>query len=147
MGTLERKKDLKKMFPNLIKELEGSENKVKIDSIRKDSHEAEIEATNQPITNNNSKKSIEDKQKCSQVETNSLESSDKFLHYNPSIIDFIRRCDTDAQAEEIILYMSKKGEISKEYSCQLRNQLKKEGVRSFGPKKESDYYFKESGLY
>ena len=35
------KKSLKKMFPNLYKELEGRNNKVSIDAVRTDSDEAE----------------------------------------------------------------------------------------------------------
>jgi len=35
--------------------------------------------------------------------------------------------------------MEKRGEISKEYAQKLRAQLKRKGVRSFGPKKEEDY--------
>jgi hypothetical protein len=38
--------------------------------------------------------------------------------------------------------MERKGEIQRQYADKLRNQLKKEGLRSFGPKKEHDYYLK-----
>jgi hypothetical protein len=72
---------------------------------------------------------------------------DKLRHFNPSAVDFIRRCDTEAQAEEIIAYLQKKGEITKENADELRRQLKRDGVRSFGPKKEEYYYFKEGGIY
>lgn len=111
------KKSLKKMFPNLSKELEGEEGKVTIDSVRADPAEAEKTAT-----------------------------EDKFLHYDPNVVDFIRRCDTEAQAQEIITYMQKRAEITEEYACELKEQLKKKGVRSFGPKKQENYYFKQSGL-
>lgn len=60
---------------------------------------------------------------------------------NPDVISFIRRCDTDEQALEIIDYMQKRGEISAEYASQLKSQLREKGVRSFGPKKEPGYYF------
>jgi hypothetical protein len=122
---MEDKKALKKMFPNLIKELEGDENKVTIDSVRKDPEAAE-EAV----------EGIEE----------TLPEPDKFRHYNPSVVDFLRRCDTEKQAEEIITYMQKRGELTKEKACELRTQLKKEGVRSFGPKKEENYYFKQGGI-
>jgi hypothetical protein len=46
----------------------------------------------------------------------------------------------EARAEEIIAYMEKRGEISNEYAQKLRAQLKRKGVRSFGPKKEENYY-------
>jgi len=42
--------------------------------------------------------------------------------------------------------LEKRCEVSKEFSEELRKQLKEEGVRSFGPKKEENYYFKKAGL-
>ena len=110
------KKSFKKNFPNLSKELELGESKVDISSVRTDSDEAE--------------KGL----------------SDKLRHYDPTVIDFIRRCDTEAQAEAIIAYLEKRGELTEEYAEKLRKQLKKEGVRSFGSKKEEYYYFKHGGL-
>ncbi len=128
------------MFPHLLKELEGSENKVAIDSIRKNPEEAELEL-------NPEEAELELKPEATQTKgLNSDFDSDKFRHYNPTVVDFIRRCDTNAQAEEIIDFLKKKGELTEEYACELKNQLKKDGLRSFGPKKENDYYFKESGL-
>jgi hypothetical protein len=110
------KKSFKKMFPNLSEELEGGNSKVMVDSVRTDADTSE--------------KSV----------------SDKFRNYDPTVIDFIRRCDTEAQAEEIIAYLEKKGEVTKEYAAKFRKQLKREGVRSYGPKKEDNYYFKQGGL-
>lgn len=110
------RKSFKKMFPNLSKELALEESKVAIKSVRTDADAAENAMT------------------------------DKFLHYNPTVVDFIRRCDTEAQAEAIIAFLEKRGELTKEYAEELRQQLKKEGVRSFGAKKEEGYYFKQSGL-
>ena len=110
------KKSFKKMFPHLSEELEGGESKVSIKSVRTDSDTAE--------------KSL----------------SDKFRNYDPTVVDFIRRCDTETQAEAIIAYLKKRGELTKESAEELRKQLKKEGVRSFGSKKEENYYFKQGGL-
>ncbi len=70
----------------------------------------------------------------------------EFQNYAPTVVDFIRRCDTDTQAETIISYLEKRGELTKKQTTKLRKQLKNRGVRSFGPKKEEDYYFKQSGL-
>ena len=109
-------KSFKKMFPNLSKELELGDSKVAINSVRTDSDAAE--------------KAL----------------FDKFRHYNPTVVDFIRRCDTETEAEAIIAYLEKRGELTKEYAEELRKQLKKEGVRSFGAKKEENYYFKQGGL-
>lgn len=125
------KKSIKKMFPNLIKELEGSENKVQINSIRANAAQAEEELD------------VKDEVFPSKA---SNDSPDLFRHYNPTVEDFIRRCDTETQAEEIVAYMLKKGEITSEEADKIRKQLQKDGVRSFGPKKENDYYFKQSGI-
>jgi hypothetical protein len=72
--------------------------------------------------------------------------SDKFCNYNPTVVDFIRRCDTEVQAEEIIMYLEKKGELTEEYAEDIRKRLRKEGVRCFGPKKQEDYYLKHGGF-
>jgi hypothetical protein len=105
-------KSFKRMFPNLANEIESNESKADINSVRTDDHSGE------------------------------RATSTKFAHYIPNVIDFIRRCDTETQAEEIISYMEKQGEIGREYSQRLMQQLRKKGVRGFGPKKEEDYYLK-----
>ncbi len=122
------KKSLKKMFPNLCNELETGEVKVPINAVRKDPEAIE-------------------NAECEEEEFEPSVPLDKLRHFNPTAVDFIRRCDTDGQAEEIIAYLEKKNEITKEYANELRNQLKKNGVRCFGPKKEEYYYFKEGGIY
>ncbi len=104
------------MFPSLAEELETDENKVAVNSVRSDSERAE-EAV-----------------------------AERYVHYNPDVIDFLRRCDTKKQAQEIIEYMRKKGEITDAYAARLVKQLKGKGIRSFGTKKEEDYYLKHGGL-
>ena len=122
------KKSLKKMFPNLCNELETGEVKVPINAVRKNPEAIE-------------------NAECEEDEFEPTVPLDKLRHFNPTVVDFIRRCDTDVQAEEIISYLEKKGEITKEYAGELRSKLKREGVRCFGPKKEEYYYFKEGGIY
>jgi len=65
----------------------------------------------------------------------------RFAGYNPTVIDFIRRCDTEDQAKEIIEFLEKKGDLTSEDSAKLYDQLQNEGLRSFGEKKGSGYYF------
>jgi hypothetical protein len=67
----------------------------------------------------------------------------KFAGYNPDVVDFLRRCNTEEEALEIIEYMKKREEITEEESQTLIEQLNEEGVRSFGPKKTPGYYEKE----
>ena len=110
------KKRFLRMFPHLAKELETGDCGTKINSVRSD-----------PTTG---EKAV----------------SKRFKGYTPDVIDFLRRCDKEKQAEEIIRYLEKRGEISLEYARKLRKQLKEKGVRSFGSKKESDYYLKQGGF-
>lgn len=110
------KKRFKKLFPHLSGELEAEKKKIGITSVRSD-----------PKTGENA-------------------SSRKYAGYMPDIIDFIRRCDNQKQAEKIIDYLEKRGEIDREYAQRLRRQLRERGVRSFGPKKKEDYYLKHGGI-
>lgn len=110
------KKRFRKIFPHLAQELEGRDCRIGIDSVRSD------------------------------LQTGEKTSSRKFASYIPDVIDFLRRCDTEQQAEEIICYQEGRGKISLEYAKRLKKQLKKKGVRSFGSKKEDDYYLKRDGF-
>ena len=101
------------MFPHLAQELESGKCGTKINSVRFDPNTGE--------------KAV----------------SRRFTDYTPDVIDFLCRCDKVEQAEEIIGYLEKRGEISFEYARKLRKQLKEKGVRSFGSKKEDDYYLKQ----
>ena len=127
------KKSLKKIFPHLYHELEeDSENKVSIDAVR-DSPEA-------------AEKAAEIEDICEEEFLKPIKTTDKLRHFNPSAIDFIRRCDTDEQVQEIIFYLRKRGELTQEQAKELECTLKQKGVRGFGSKKEENYYFHEGGL-
>ena len=110
------KRSLKKLFPNIAKELEGGAAKISIDSVQSETYDYE------------------------------QTHPDKLFNYNPTVVDFLRRCDTEMQAEAIIAFMEERREIPTNCAEALRQQLKRKGIRSFGPKKEDDYYFKEGGL-
>ena len=140
------REDIKKMFPHLYEELQSGEVKISINAVRKNATKAEAYADGIDYV------------ECDENHEGSHESSvqprlpkqnrmpDKLRHFNPQAVDFLRRCDTKEQAEEIIAYLEKKGEITKAYACELRSQLEKDGVRVFGPKKEENHYFKEAGI-
>jgi hypothetical protein len=106
----------KKMFPHLAKEMDEGKSKVDINSVEADPTTRETTAAS----------------KC-------------FDDYNPTVIDFLCRCDTAKQAEEIIDYLEKRRETDRSCAQKLRTQLKKKGVRSFGAKREEGYYLRESG--
>jgi hypothetical protein len=109
------RESIKKVFPNLTREMQSDETKVPVKSIRTDPKTGEKAA-----------------------------NRERFVNYVPDVIDFLRRCETKEQAEEIIAYMEKRCEINEEYAQKLRVQLKQKGVRSFGPKKEENYYLQNS---
>ena len=79
------------------------------------------------------------------IETEEKVVPDRFDGYDPGVVDFLRRCDNEQQAEEVIRHLEKRGEISREYAAKLMEQLQTKGVRSFGPKKEDNHYLKQVG--
>ena len=105
-----KSKKFKKMFPNLAKELKQGSATVKINSIQHDSK---------------AKEKIVSK---------------TFEGYSPDVIDFLKRCSTLEEANEIIDYMEKQNKISTKDAQKLRIQLNEKGVRSFGAKKGNNYY-------
>jgi hypothetical protein len=77
------------------------------------------------------------------IETGEPKASDearKWAGYDPDVVDFIRRCKTVEQAEEVVDYMESHGEITAERAAEIRKQIVEEGLRSFGPKKEMGFY-------
>ena len=106
----------RKNFPNLAKEVDGGREKVTLNSVRSSTKVGE---------------------KAAKAEKN-------LANFDPDVVDFIRRCDNEKQAEEIIAYMEKRGEISTRHAQKLRQQLRERGVRSFGSKKEEGYYFNQN---
>jgi len=110
----------RRAFPHLVEELERGAAVISIRAVRWDERAAEELASARPYR-------------------------DPWAGYMPDVVAFIRRCDTEEEALEIIDYMEKRGRISPEYADKLRKQLREEGLRSFGPKKEPGYYFREAG--
>ena len=106
--------DFKKRYPSLAEELECGTMRFPIRSLRTDVAEGE-------------------KTVCRD-----------FSGYSPDVIAYLRRCDAEDEAEAIITFIEARGEISDAYAAKLRDQLKARGVRSFGPKKESDYYLRRA---
>lgn len=104
-------KRLRKDFPHLAAELEKGAKKIPIDSVR---------AADDSVGKGD---------------------SDNSRDYVPDVVDFIRRCDTEKEAKGIIDFMEARRELSPSYAEKLRRQLIEKGVRSFGPRKQHNYYF------
>lgn len=107
------KKEFKKKYPKIAKEIEQTNKIIRINFTK---------------TNSDSKK---------------IRKEEELKGFNPTVIDFIRRCNTVQEVESIINYLEKRGEISTDYAKNIRKQLKEKGIRSFGPKKGESYYFKK----
>jgi len=110
------REEFEKAFPALSRELEGAG--LSIEAYRLSEREA--------------------------IEEEELGSMD-FSGYTPNVVDFLRRCETDEEALEIINWMEKRGEITPEMAIDLRITLTKKGVRVFGPKKEWGWYERHGG--
>ena len=110
----------RKLFPHLAEEIERGVKKISIRAVRWDVEAGERLAA-------------------------AGAENDPWRGYMPDVIAFIRRCDTEEQALEIIDYLERKGDITPEYAEKLRRQLREKGLRSFGPKKEPGYYFRVAG--
>jgi len=108
-----KKNEFRRMFPRLSEEMKTGKRKISIRSIRQDQESAE----------------------------NATANSKDLVDYDPDVVDFLRRCDNNRQAEEIINFMEKRVEITQSHAQNLRDQLKKRGLRSFGTKKKEGCYF------
>lgn len=78
------------------------------------------------------------------LEIRRMRGWDIWRGYEPNVIDFIRRANTVEEAMEVIEFLEKRGEISKEYAEKLRKQLREKGLSSFGPHKEPGYYLRKA---
>lgn len=103
-------KMFKKLFPNLYREMAIRKMSISIDAVRLDQEQAEKEAVRPRGP------------------------------AMPTAIDYLRRCEDDEEALEVIDYLERRGEISREEAESLRKQVVERGVRSFGKKKEWGYY-------
>jgi hypothetical protein len=106
------KKDFKRLFPNLADEMDSGASKVDLKKVKEPPPPTE----------------------------SSYKEDRKYAGYQPGVIDFIRRCRKSQEAEEIITYLERRGEVSGDEANVLRKKLKEGGLRSFAPlKKIGDY--------
>lgn len=104
-------KTFKKSFPHLYREIVEKKMSLPMDAARTSIEEGEAEARKSTGTPS-----------------------------MPTPIDYLRRCENDEEALEVIDYLERRSEITGEQAERLRKQIKEYGVRSFGSKKEWGYY-------
>ena len=65
----------------------------------------------------------------------SVKEAEKAAHsiqgYEPTVVDFIRRCESREQAIEVIDFLKNRGEIEPGYAKRLRGQLVRWGAAQF----------------
>ena len=61
----------------------------------------------------------------------------------PQIESYLRRARTVNEALEIVSYLEKRGEISESNALELKREIEKNGVRSFGPLRSWGHYERE----
>ncbi len=109
----EEEEDLKKRFPHLYRELIAKRHSIAIKSYRSSPKHAEEAA--------------------SPSEQSPL----------PDAVDYIRRCGNTEEAEDVITFLEKRAEISKDYADNLRQQLREHGLASFGSRKRWGHYSRQ----
>jgi len=96
------KKEIRRLFPNLLREIECEEQTVAIGAVRSNTRSGEEYALGEPL----------------------------------DVISYLKKCEKEEEALEIIRYFEKQGKISSDYAKNLRIQLLQQGLRSFGKKNE-----------
>ena len=119
-----KKEEILEFFPHLIKEVSKKTKSIKIDSINHQIEQLDKEK-NQILQNNY---------------PNEL--------YNPGVIDFIRRCSSNEDAINILDYLMKRNEISKEDYKSYTNIISQEGglerfINESGGLKKPGYYMRK----
>lgn len=104
----------RKLFPHLAEEMESGRSRVRVADVE----EGQSDTERGPMR--------------------------KWAGYDPDVVDFIRRCSTEEEAEEIIAYLEERGEITPERATKLRSQLREKGLESFGSRKEAGFYHRNS---
>lgn len=64
----------------------------------------------------------------------------------PDAVGYLRRCRTIEEVDEVLAYLERKGEVTKDYAGKLREQAREQGLGSFGERKEAGYYFRKYWL-
>lgn len=105
----------KKKFPHLYEEIKEGEGAIQIDGVEKGEEDRESYYD-------------EGKEKA-----------------DPEVDDFLRLCENDEEADQIIDYMEREGKISSSKAKEMRERLYKTGVRTFGEKRAPGEYPVEEG--
>jgi len=82
-----------------------------------------------------------------EIESDKPVLDDPWRGYLPGVVDYLRRCKTVDEAFQVLDYMEKHGEITREEAEKYRSIIREHGLEYFGPRKEDDYYYKTAVKY
>ncbi len=111
--------ELHKQFPNLYSELTDNKMSLEVDQVEEDL-----------IT--------------STLREDDKQDQDSFTDFEPNVIDFLTRAKEDSEGLEIINFLENQNQISSKSAEELRERIKNDGIRSFGPLRLSNYYFRKT---
>lgn len=58
----------------------------------------------------------------------------------PTAVDYLRRCNSIAEALEVLDYLTRTGQLEEEERKELEDKIVNEGLESLGPRKSFGYY-------
>ncbi len=111
--------ELREQFPNLYSELTEKNMSIGIDKVEKDL-----------IT--------------STLREDDKQDQDSFSRYDPDVFDFLSKAKTDKEGLEVIDFLKKQNQISSNTAKELKDKITKEGIRSFGPLRSVNYYYRKA---
>lgn len=132
--------DIEKNFPALFKELLGEETSQISSSEAKELLSDEQEEIEIDLKIDKEFDNDNEPENDSQTVTKPMEK-DYLQGFDPKAIDFIRRAKSNEEAIEVLNFLEKRGEITAKDCSNMKLQLEKEGLVSFGEHKEDGFYF------
>ncbi|MGC8831971.1 MAG: DUF2095 family protein [Thermoproteota archaeon] len=60
--------------------------------------------------------------------------------YAPNVFDYIRRCESNEEAFQIVDFLVMRKELSEKVAEVIKRRIMEKGLRFYGPKKQTGYY-------
>ncbi len=111
--------EIREKFPNLYSELTEKNMSIGIDKVEKDLITSTLREDDQQDQN-------------------------PFSRYDPDVFDFLTKAKTDKEGLKVIDFLEKQKQISSNTAEELKGKIKNEGIRSFGPLRSINYYYRKA---
>lgn len=113
------REELREQFPSLYSELTEKSMSIGIDKVDKDLITSTLREDDQ-------------------------QDQDPFSRYDPDVFDFLSKAKTDKEGLEVIDFLKKQNQISSNTAKELKDKIMNNGIRSFGPLRSVNYYFRKT---